>query len=302
MKKINILLLLLTTLLIELNAQTDYQFSNYLNNQLAVNPAYAGSSKDLNFSILGRSQWFGLKNAPQSFAFNGHTILPSIGGIGLSVYRDKLGSENNTSAKISYAYMLKIGDSTNLTFGLSAGINSRSIDIDRMVFENNEPILFNGGIESQIKSDFGFGVRFMWKKFDLQLSATHLSSSFDSYDYNSIPRHFYGIASYSFRFSPNFTLTPSIFFKSNGVFNHLDINARALFQERFIFGVGYRLNDAILASVGMKITDNISFMYGYDFVTGTSNSLSRSNHEIVLIAKFNGFYKTLGKVDSKSSF
>ncbi len=302
MKKINILLLLLTTLLIELNAQTDYQFSNYLNNQLAVNPAYAGSSKDLNFSMLGRSQWFGLKNAPQSFAFNGHTVLPSIGGIGLSFYRDKLGSENNTAAKVSYAYTLKFADSTNLTFGLSAGINSRSIDLDRMVFENNEPIVINGGIESQVKPDFGFGVRFVWKKLDVQLSSTHLSSSFDAYDYNSIPRHFYGIASYSFRFSPNFTLTPSILFKSNGTFNHLDFNARAMFQERFMFGLGYRLNDAVLASVGMRVTDNVSFLYGYDFVTGPSNGLSRSNHEIILIAKFNGFFKKLGKVDSKSSF
>lgn len=284
-------------------AQTDYQCSNYMHNQLSVNPAFASSSKDINIVLLGRSQWAGLSSSPQSFTLDAYTFVPSVGGVGITMYRDKLGYELNTAAKISYAYKLKFADSTNLSFGLSAGITSRSIELDQLVFEANEPLMSTGDLNTQIKPDFGFGARFMWKKLDLQFSATHISNKLDTYDYNNIPRHFYGMASYTFRFSNDFSLIPSLFFKSNGNFNHLDINARTLIRERFMVGLGYRLNEAAIISLGMKINDYFSFVYSYDYVTGASSVLSRSNHEIVLIGRLNGFNKGFNKgVHSKASF
>lgn len=293
MKNIGLTILILGTLICNIKGQTDYQCSNYMNNQLSVNPAFAGVNKDLNISLLGRSQWFGFSNSPQFFALNAHTIIPTIGGIGLTASRDKLGGEINTAAKVSYAYTFKMGDSTSLSFGLSAGITSRGIDFNHLVFEGNEPLIQNGLIETKVKPDFGFGTRFMWKNLDVQLSSTHITNRFDAYDYNNIPRHFYGIASYNFRLSENLTITPSLFFKSNGVFNKLDVNVKALIQERFLAGVGYRIGDALLASLGMRITDNFAFVYSYDFVTGPSSVLARSNHEITLIGRFNIFDKTL---------
>ena len=282
-------------------AQTDYQCTNYMHNQLAVNPAFAASSKDINIALLGRSQWTGMSNSPQAFTLNAYTFVPSIGGVGITMYRDKLGCELNTAAKISYAYKLKFADSTNLTFGLSAGITSRSIDLDQMVFESNEPLVSSGSLESKIRPDFGFGARFMWKKLDLQFSATHISSKLDVYDYNNIPRHLYGMASYTFRMSKKFSLTPSVFLKSNSKLTQVDVNVRSLIDERFMFGLGYRINEAAIIALGMKITDNISFVYSYDYVTGASNALSRSNHEIVLIGRLNGFNKSI-KGSSKASF
>ncbi len=300
MKNIRIIILICCTISLNVQAQTDYQISNYMNNQLFYNPAYAGVNKDLNISLLGRSQWFGLPNSPQSFALNAHTVVPSIGGIGLSASRDKLGGEINTAAKISYAYTFKIADSTKLSFGLSAGITSRSIDMEHLVFETNEPLVQNGLLETKIKPDFGFGARFMWKNLDVQLSALHISNRYDAYDYNNIPRHYYAIAAYNFRLSKQFMLTPSLLFKSNGSFHKVDINVRGLFQNRFLVGFGYRLEEAILATVGMKITDNFAFVYSYDFVSGPTNILSKSNHEITLIGKFDIFNKKLNKPNISS--
>jgi type IX secretion system PorP/SprF family membrane protein len=281
--------------------QTDYQCTNYMHNQLEFNPAFAASSKDVNIALLGRSQWTGLANSPQSFTLDAFTFVPSVGGVGITMYRDKLGYELNTAAKISYAYKLKFADSTNLTFGLSAGITSRSLDLDQMVFESNEPLVSSGSLDTKIKPDFGFGARFMWKKLDLQFSVTHISNTFDAYDYNNIPRHLYGMASYTFRFSKNFSLMPSVFVKSNSKLNQMDVNVRSLIADRFTFGLGYRINEAAIVALGMKITDNISFIYSYDYVTGSSNALSRSNHEIVLIGRLNGFNKSI-KGNSKASF
>jgi len=305
MKNIIIILtLFLSTSSLLIQAQTDYQYTNYMHNQLAINPAFAASSKDVNIALLGRSQWTGIPNSPQSFALNAFTFVPSVGGVGITMYRDKLGYELNTAAKISYAYKLKFADSTNLTFGLSAGITSRSIELDKLVFESNtnEPAVLNGNLDSKIKPDFGFGARFMWKKLDIQVSTTHITNSFDSYDYNNVPRHYYAMASYTFRMSENFSFTPSLFFKSNGTFNQIDMNVRTLILDRFMAGLGYRFGEAAIVALGMKITENISFVYSYDYVTGPSSVLSRSNHELVLIGRLNGFNKGIKIFNSKASY
>ncbi len=302
MKKTIIISAILIFVIQELSAQTDFQFSNYMYNQLAINPAYAGASKDVNIALLGRSQWTGLDNGTQSFGLNAHTIIPSIGGIGITMYRNKIGYELNTAAKLSYAHTFKFKDSLSLSFGLSAGITSRSIELDQLIFASNEPLLQNGSLETKIKPDFGFGARFLWKNLDIQLASAHLSNKLDPYDYNNIPRHFYGIASYNYHLNKKLTITPSVFFKSNGTFSQVDANVQIIYQDRFLGGLGYRIDQAVIATLGIKITDNISFVYSYDFITGPTNVLSPSNHEIVLIGRLNGFYKGIKNNGSKASF
>jgi len=45
-------------------SQQDAQYSQYMFNQLALNPAYAGSRDVLATSLLYRNQWTGIKGAP----------------------------------------------------------------------------------------------------------------------------------------------------------------------------------------------------------------------------------------------
>ena len=61
-----IILLLLSGSLKPLKAQQDGQFSQYMFNTLAFNPAYAGSAEILNATALYRAQWVGFDGAPQT--------------------------------------------------------------------------------------------------------------------------------------------------------------------------------------------------------------------------------------------
>ena len=56
-------------------SQQDPQFTQYFDNTLHVNPAYAGSSGMLSATALHREQWFGFDGAPRSTTFSLHTPL-----------------------------------------------------------------------------------------------------------------------------------------------------------------------------------------------------------------------------------
>ncbi len=55
MKKLIILAFLISG--IHAYAQQDALFSQYMFNQLVINPAYAGSSDVMNITAVGRKQW-----------------------------------------------------------------------------------------------------------------------------------------------------------------------------------------------------------------------------------------------------
>ena len=53
-------------------AQQEAQYSQFMFNQLFINPAYAGSRDQASMSLIGRNQWTGFPGAPQSGAFALH--------------------------------------------------------------------------------------------------------------------------------------------------------------------------------------------------------------------------------------
>ena len=56
-------------------AQQDPQYSQYMFNQMAINPAYAGSKEAISASAFIRSQWTGIDGAPKTETFSIHGPL-----------------------------------------------------------------------------------------------------------------------------------------------------------------------------------------------------------------------------------
>jgi type IX secretion system PorP/SprF family membrane protein len=55
--------------------QQEAQFTQFTDNQLFVNPAYAGSNGMLNATALHRQQWVGFNGGPQTSTFSFHSPL-----------------------------------------------------------------------------------------------------------------------------------------------------------------------------------------------------------------------------------
>lgn len=84
-------LLLLVMLSSESLAQQQIGHTQFLWNQLAINPAYAGTKKALSAGVFLRSQWMGIEGAPKTENVFVHTpISHGDFGVGMNVMRDQL--------------------------------------------------------------------------------------------------------------------------------------------------------------------------------------------------------------------
>ena len=84
--------------------------TQYMFNNMAFNPAYAGASEGINVTALIREQWIGFKDgdgnkvAPETMFLTADMPLKFLhGGIGLSIMQDKLGFFRNINMKLGYA-------------------------------------------------------------------------------------------------------------------------------------------------------------------------------------------------------
>ena len=74
-KKIGWCTIVLLAGLQAVHAQQDPQYSQYMFNQMVLNPAYAGSKEALSSSLILRNQWVGLDGAPKTITFSSHAPI-----------------------------------------------------------------------------------------------------------------------------------------------------------------------------------------------------------------------------------
>ncbi len=164
----------------------DAVFSQFFNSTLYLNPALAGIEKDVTINFSHRSQWNNLQFPYTTSQFSAiipyykskHTKpLGHIGALGISVYNDLAGENNNfktTGANITGAYNLPLDKRyVNLiTFGLQVGAINKRIDPDGLEWgEQYNPFVgFDASISPSEASalqgrtflDFNAGAFYWW--------------------------------------------------------------------------------------------------------------------------------------------
>jgi len=78
-------MLLLSFSSYQAKAQFDQMFTQYMNNEMFINPAYAGAKNALAVTLLHRQQWIGFPGRPitTTFSVNAPLMLGKM-GVGLS--------------------------------------------------------------------------------------------------------------------------------------------------------------------------------------------------------------------------
>lgn len=245
-------LFLLTTALFiggVLFAQQGIQYTNFMFNKLAFNPAYAGSHEVPCLSAIHRSQWIGFEGAPVSQAANFH--MPLFGkkvGLGVSIQRDAIGPTESYWANLAYAYRMDIAGG-KFSIGLQASMRSYMLDLtDAEAVEGLDPALMTGNT-NKVLPNFGAGVYFLHKKYYAGVSIPHIvrnDLSFGEFNGNSdFGREeptMYGMAGVRIPISKKIAFKPAILTKytANAPFD-MDINATFVFNNVFGIGGTYRL-------------------------------------------------------------
>jgi type IX secretion system PorP/SprF family membrane protein len=285
-----------------INAQQEVQFSQAHFNKLFYNPAFSGVNEALNVNAFYRTQWVGIPGNPEYQSITADMpIYRANSGIGIVFLNDKIGAEQNTNIAISYAYITKVGQST-LSFGLSAGMNQKSIDgtILRAPQGQYEPNVINHdddfipvGKVSAFAQVFGIGVLLKNEQYFIGISANRLFES--SYNFNENgkdikiynKRHINLQAGYLFELTDDIDLQTSILLKSDLVEHQLDLNVMIIYNDFLWGGLSYRgynkySQDAIVGLFGININKSIKFGYSYDFNLSNLKVVNSGSHELFI--------------------
>ncbi|TNE49794.1 MAG: type IX secretion system membrane protein PorP/SprF, partial [Bacteroidetes bacterium] len=110
MQRLFTLLTLVCGMVVGLQAQQAPQYSMYLLNPYAYNPAYAGMGNSLVATGVYRQQWSSLRGAPESQHLNMHLPLYMISsGVGLKAENDIIGAHRTTQAMLTYSLHREFG-------------------------------------------------------------------------------------------------------------------------------------------------------------------------------------------------
>lgn len=295
-------------------AQQDAQFTQNMFTNMFVNPGYAGINKQICLTSIYRQQWTGftstytLNGEEKTFKSSPQTILLTVdapiralhGGIGLNVFSDKLGAENNIGVKIAYSFHVNIAIGT-LGIGLQAGFLNKTIDFSKFnALDENDPLLMNNtGKKNTFMTDIAFGLFYnIPGKAYVGISSNQLIESKiklgDGFN-SKLKRHYYLTGGYHWTLAnaPDWELSPYVLIKTDFASAQYDITAMVKWKNMIWAGVSYRVQDAVAIIVGAyplnqpsmsPALQNLRIGYSYDITTSAlgKNKRSSGSHEVML--------------------
>ncbi len=273
-------------------SQQESNFSYYMFNHQAINPAYTGSRGITNLTSVIRSQWVGLEGAPETQTITfGKSINSKNLGYGVSVLNDKIGPTNSTSFDIDLAYHLKLNEKGHrLSLGLKAGAQNYSLNTNIIqTLTPNDPA-FVLEKDRKILPNIGFGIYYSTQSFYTGFAIPRLLSD---KEYNLEP-HYYFITGGLIKVSEVFMLKPSFLLKQTRSIGGYDFSILGIINENIWIGGQIRSSfnnygftnfqgTGISALAGFQIFDNLTLGYSYGIPSNEiSNGISIPTHEVFL--------------------
>lgn len=309
------------------NGQIAPHYTQYLQNQFLLNPAWAGIERYMDIKLAHRSQWAGVEGNPRTSSLTVHRPIgaayiaenalsfPEEGtnpfvrayantytashphsGIGLQLQHDQAGLVKRTDALLAYAYHLRISYSYNLSFGVQAGIAQTGLNRQQARPETeNDPAI--GQVTNKTSPNLGAGVWLYGSRLfagfsALQLVGNPMHLSPGPARQRPAPNLFLTFG-YKLPLAEDMALVPSFMLKSVGDLPITgDLNAKLTFRDRLWIGAGYRNGESFSAMLGLNVSSLVNFSYSYDINQGQVRSLAGGSHEIMLGLMLDNVAKT----------
>lgn len=274
-------------------AQMETQFTQYMFNRLAYNPAYAGSSGSICATLMYRNQWLGFTpdpptpdyeagSTPVDYLFSFDMPVKFLhGGIGLNLFSDKIGYNNCVYGAFDYAFRIYWGPG-NLAAGIEGNFFNSSLDYQQLVgssdFTGNymDPVQSAGdpSLGSDEVSDFmidlSTGVYYQVPGtyyFGLSIKNLLATKSETLHRQNARVLNLVGGYEYIIPANPSFKLRPSVLIKMASLrTTQIDLTCLLDYQNLFWGGLSYRLNDAVSFLAGVS-WHKLNVGVAYDLTT-----------------------------------
>lgn len=303
-----VLLILLAPMLWQLaptaSAQTDVQLTQFYELPTLYNPAAIGQTDFLRIRGGGRLQWVGIDNAPKSFMLSADMPVKFLGkrfGAGVNALTESYGLYKTLAIDAQLGFKLRKWGG-EFTAALNLGMYDQSFKGSEIYIPEGDD--YHQDVDDALPQsdlhgtafDLGLGLWYAHKYWQAGLSATHMmspkitmggedgggseSTGGTIYEFEA-RRTLYFMAMGNIPLKNTlFELMPALLVKSDFTFTTAELMARARYNKFISFGIGYRWDDAITATIAAEIK-NFYIGYSFDYATSALHSASSGSHEIV---------------------
>lgn len=277
-----------------IQAQQSVQYSQFILNEYALNPAVAGTIKDWRIMLCRRTQWRGFPLSPETHSLG---VTKDIGkkaykrywhGIGMYFELDKSGQFSNAVGYGTYAIHLKLAHNYFFGFGLNVGI--KRYTVKTLLLDANDPALVSRNGDILIYPDFIPGAYLHSRKFDLGISVRNLyknslqqgnkkigtPSKLSPVAYITLSKKFLSPA-YDFTFFPAIHIQST--FRTLPLIN---LNLMAYYRNRVGLGLAYRVHDAISLMIQIRLYDNLIIGFAYDYTISRFRAANANSTEFMM--------------------
>ena len=279
---------------LNLTAQQTPQFTQYLFNHFAINPAVAGAKECLNAKIGYRNQWVGFEGAPKTAFGTFETRLKkkyqnskSFNAVGVKIESDQYGPFGRLKLEGAYAYHFPIHPKITASFGLYLGIEQFRFNASEVTVINFNDNAIQGNKSSLVVPSFSPGAFVRGEKWYGGLSVQQFASNKINAvgtGETKLKHHYLVMGGYKIANGYNpWSLIPSTLIKmAPGAPSTIDLNLLFDYLDKVRFGVSYRNGDAIAGLVKFNAFNYFTFGYSYDFTLSDIQQAASNTHEIII--------------------
>ncbi len=319
LRKLFILIILVTGLKGSVSAQTDLQFSQYMFNYLYINPAYAGYKEQVNATTFFRAQYLGFKGAPTTASVSVDApVFSDNMGLGLQVNSDQIGIQNTLTANFAYSYRVAVGEDARLCFGLMGGISQFTSDPSRSNPYDGGDAVITRGAYSNLDFTTKAGLFYYNSNFYVGASASNMftkniHSSGLGIAVPDMEKHYYLSGGALVQLTDELALKPSFLLKDpQAGISTADINCFLLIDSKLWIGGSYRMGvpintqainrgsatnqNAAVFLAEFYVNDRLRIGYAYDYPLNNVMTFKSGSHEISI-----GYYLPISRQSFKNS-
>lgn len=271
-------------------------YSQYLQNGLLVNPAFAGARGALSGFLSYRMQWMGIPDAPvfQTISLNTPMKNDRV-GLGIMGQFMKYGVTRSKSIYASYSYNIKFGQG-KLAFGLRGGVDLSNTDYTGIdLSDPGDPVFLENG--KYILPNVGAGVYYYTNKLFAGFSVPQFLS-YQKTGTNGV-QAYHRFSNYSFLFTAGGLISFSDFlkFKPSVLLDYspdkakklkqLDINGNFILADLLWVGGSWRTTEGVAVGiVQLQLNQQLMLGFSYDYPVGNMSSYSKGSVEFIVRYEF----------------
>lgn len=275
--------------------QQTIQYSQFLLNRYAYNPAAAGSSLKggpIDVLVGVRRQWMDVEHSPRdNFAYFNYTFIPKRSyrkwhNVGAFVDQTSYGVFSNNSFYVSYTFHLILTKKITAAVGFFAGAKRFQLSVNSL--DRNDPAVQKSSYELWTYPDLIPGLRFYSKKTFVDISARQITTPSQSQkgkqigNGSKLPPHIYFTVGRKFWLENDLLLTAAV--NARTTLTSIPSIEGCLMVSRPNIAIGASVRDKNFISgiVQVRFLKNATIGIAYDYAINRVRLVSPNTLEVML--------------------